>query len=148
VLGASSSRHTRSPRKFSPQWALDEPEARLGQHDEHGNPDDITDYRMSKRSEYRDSRQIIPEIDRIRPLAQPPHRPACQQRPNGRSRPRHDTDQHHERQPGPRDGQQGATIRVVPICHDGQEGNGQQRTGRKKPNRPRQPIVANNNREQ
>jgi len=79
VPAASSSRHTRSPGKFSPQRALDEPEARLGQHDEHGNPGDITDYRMSKRSEYRDSRQVIPEIDRIRPLAQPPHWAACQQ---------------------------------------------------------------------
>ena len=144
----SSSRHTRSPRKFGPQRALDEPEARLGQHDEHGNPGDITDHRMSERSEYRDSRQDIPEIDRIRPLAQPPHRAACQQRSNCRSRPRHDTDQHHERQSGPRDGHQGGAIGVVPICQDGQEGNGQQRTGRKISNRPRQPIVVNNNREQ
>src|SRR6476660_4654671 len=71
--------HARSPRKFSPQRALNEPEARLGQHDEHGNPGDITDYRTSERMEYRDSRQDIPEIDRIRPLAQPPHWAACQQ---------------------------------------------------------------------
>src|SRR3954452_4084051 len=69
----------RSPRKFSPQRALNEPEARLGQHDEYSDPGDITDYRGSERMEYLVSRREIPEIDRIRPLAQPPHWAACQQ---------------------------------------------------------------------
>jgi hypothetical protein len=43
VRGVSSSRHTGSPRKFGSQRALDEPEARLGHHDEHGNPGDIAE---------------------------------------------------------------------------------------------------------
>jgi hypothetical protein len=43
VHGVSSSRRTGSPRKFGSQRALDEPEARLGHHDEHGNPGDITE---------------------------------------------------------------------------------------------------------
>src|SRR5215468_5332782 len=46
--------HTRSPRKLGAQRALDEPEARLGQDDEHGNPGDIADHRMPEHIEYRD----------------------------------------------------------------------------------------------
>ena len=63
----------RAPGKPGAQRALDEPEARLGQHDEHGNPGDITDDRVAEHVEYRDSSQDVPQIDRVRPFAQPPH---------------------------------------------------------------------------
>src|SRR6185312_16640698 len=90
--GAPSARHTGSPREFGPQRALDEPETGLGHHDEQHNPDDVTEQRISKRLEYDDARQIVPEIDGIRPLAAPPHRAARQQRPNCRSRAYQDSD--------------------------------------------------------
>jgi hypothetical protein len=82
---------------------------------------------MPKRSEYRDPRQYVPEIDGIRAFTQPPHWAACQQRPSYRVRPRHDADQRHERQRGPRDDHQGWTIGVVPVRKDRQEHNGWQR---------------------
>src|SRR3954464_3985952 len=75
----SRTARARSPREFDPQRTLNEPVAPLGQHGEHGNPGDISDYRMAERIEYRDSRQDIPEVDRIRPFAQPPHWAAGQQ---------------------------------------------------------------------
>ena len=52
--------HGSSPRKLGPQWALDELEADLGQHDEHDNPGDIPDPRVAERVEYRDLSQDIP----------------------------------------------------------------------------------------
>jgi glycine betaine catabolism A len=55
--------HARSSREFGAQRALDQPEARFGQNDEHGDPGDITDDRMPEQIEHRDSRQDVPEID-------------------------------------------------------------------------------------
>jgi hypothetical protein len=109
----------RSPRKPGPQWALDESKARLAQHDEHGNPGDIGDPCVAECVEDRDLGQNVPQIDRIRPLAEPAHRAACEKPSEYGSRPRHDTDQRHKCQSGPGDDHQGDTIGVVSVCQHG-----------------------------